>query len=891
MIEYAKEPYSIEESLSSLNSYARKWFTKNFDELTPPQKYSFRLIADRKNVLITAPTGSGKTMSGFISIISRLYDYSLEGRLENKIYCLYISPLRALNNDIHRNLTRPLEEVFELIKKEKGVKIIKENIKQVRIGVRTGDTTQKERAEMLKHPPHILVTTPESLAILLNSQKFVENLKTVEYVIIDEIHELANNKRGVHLSLSVERLANITDSKFTRIGLGATLYPLDEAAKFLVGCSGTSARPNDCTIVDASWSKKMDVTTTSPVKDMIYTPDKTVEDSMYGEINKAIKRNKTTLIFTNTRSGTERVVFNLKKRFGYGEDIAAHHGSLSRESRLEVEDLLKKGSLKCAVSSTSLELGVDIGSIDNVILLGSPKSVTRAIQRIGRAGHSFKATAKGQAIVLNRDDLVECAIMLDAMLKRHLDSFVVPKNPLDVLAQHIVGMSLTKRWDVDEAYNLIRNVYAYADLPKSDFMALLNYLAGNYVGLESRRVYGKLWYDEKENAFGKRGKFTKVIYMLNLGTIPDEVAINVMVSGTKKWVGNIVEEFLMKLKPGDVFTLGGKLYKFEYAKAMKAYVVPADATSPTIPPWFSEQLPLSYELANEIGAFRLEFSNLLEQHFAKGKTRTLMKGRIPKEIDGFLGRLPIDKNSKDAMYGYFMEQLLFAKSIPNRDLLLVEMTEDLSEEKHYLIFHSLFGRRVNDALSRAFAIRIGEMLDQDVGVMINDNGFLLVFDDKPAFNEGKLDETMKEMTTGSILPILKANVKNTELMKRRFRHAAARSFMILRNYKGWKIGVSRQQVNSQLVLKAAEQIDPNFPIIKETYREILNDVMDLPRAEEVLGRIRKGSLKYKLIQTPFPSPFAHNLITFGHADVIMMKDRHKYLQELHKRVMKRIGSK
>ena len=276
------------------------------------------------------------------------------------MYCLYISPLRALNNDIHRNLTRPLEEVFELIKKEKGVKIIKENIKQVRIGVRTGDTTPKERAEMLKHPPHILVTTPESLAILLNSSKFVENLKTVQYVIIDEIHELANNKRGVHLSLSVERLANITGSRFTRIGLGATLYPLDEAAKFLVGCSG--AKPNDCTIVDASWSKKIDVITTSPVKDMIYTPDRTVEEKMYKAIDETIKKSKTTLIFTNTRSGTERVVFNLKKRFGYGEDIAAHHGSLSRESRLEVEDMLKKGSLKCAVSSTSLELGVDIGA-------------------------------------------------------------------------------------------------------------------------------------------------------------------------------------------------------------------------------------------------------------------------------------------------------------------------------------------------------------------------------------------------------------------------------------------------------------------------------------------------------------------------------------------------
>ncbi len=887
MIEYVKEPFSDEESLAVLNKYVKDWFTTNFQELTPPQKYTFKLISEKKNILVTAPTGSGKTMSGFVSIISKLFDYSLAGTLEEKVYCLYISPLRALNNDIHRNLTRPLEEIYATIVKEKGVKILKENIRGVTIGVRTGDTPQSERAKMLKHPPNILVTTPESLAIMLNSTKFVENLKSVEYVIIDEIHELANNKRGVHLSLSIERLADITQSKFTRIGLGATLFPLEEAAKFLVGYDG--AKPNDCLIVDASWSKKLDVTTISPVKDMIYTDDKDVEDAMYKTLNETIKKSKATLIFTNTRSGTERVVFNLKKRFKYGEDVAAHHGSLSKESRLEVEEMLKKGSLKCAVSSTSLELGVDIGSIDSVIQLGSPKSVTRAVQRIGRAGHSFKATAKGDVIVLNRDDLVECTIMLDAALKRHLDSFVVPRNPLDVLAQHIVGMSLTKKWTVDEAYNLVRKAYAYYDLPRADFMALINYLAGNYVGLESRRVYGKIWYEEKDDTFGKRGYNTKIIYMLNLGTIPDEVAVNVMVKETKKWVGNIQEEFLTKLKQGDIFALGGRMYRFDYSKGMKAYVTEAPSASPTIPPWFSEQLPLSYELANEIGAFRLEFSKLLEDYIAKNKVKKFAKSKsLPKVVDEFLSKLPVDQNSKEALFGYFMEQLLFAKSVPNKELLLIESTGDISEYKFYIIFHSLFGRRVNDALSRAVAIRIGELLDSDVGIMVTDNGFMLVFDENPKIKEKMIKDVFTELARGSLIPLLKRNVRKTELMKRRFRHAAARSFMILRNYKGYKIGVGRQQVNSQLILKAVEEMDPNFPILKETYREILNDVMDLPRAEEVLSKIRKGEIKCKFIETPFPSPFAHSLITFGHADVIMMKDRRQYLQELHKMVMEKI---
>jgi ATP-dependent Lhr-like helicase len=887
-IEMMNKPFTDEESLGSLNRYVRKWFEKNFKEITPPQQFSFKLITEGKNVLITAPTGSGKTMSGFLSIISKLFDYSLQGKLESKVYCLYISPLRALNNDIYRNLQKPLEEIYDMIKKEKGIDIIKNNIQNVTIGVRTGDTTQQERAQMLKHPPNILVTTPESLAILLNSSKFIENMRTVQYVVIDEIHELANNKRGVHLSLSIERLAAMTYGNFTRIGLGATLYPLEEAARFLAGYNG--AQPNDCIIVDASWSKKLDVKVISPSSDLIHTEDQRIEDLTYGIINDIVKKSKTTLIFTNTRSGTERVVFNLKKRFRYNEDIAAHHGSLSRESRLEVEDLLKKGSLKCAVSSTSLELGVDIGSIENVVLLGSPKSVTRAMQRIGRAGHSFRETAKGEAIVLNRDDLVECTMMLDAALRKHLDSFVVPQNALDVLAQHIVGMSLSQKWDVDDAFSLVKKVYAYHNLPKTDFTALIKYLAGNYVGLESRRVYGKIWYDEKENSFGKRGYNTKMIYMLNLGTIPDEVAVNVLMKGTKKSIGFIEEEFLSKLKPGDVFTLGGKLYKFDHAVGMKCFVDDGKGLMPTIPPWFSEQLPLSYELSQEIGRFRREFSEILERSIKKEKiTRLGKKIQMGKEASEYLDKLPVDGSSKQALYGYFMEQLLFAKAVPTDRQLLIEQTEDPTSGADVLVFHSLYGRRVNDALSRAFAMELGSRLDSDIGVMINDNGFMLNSEEGIKLNAKALESLVRGVSNGDITQLLKKNIRNTELMKRRFRHVAARSFMILRNYKGFKIGVGRQQVNSQLIFRAAEEIDPDFPIIKEVYREIFNDMMDLPRAETLLSAMIDGTVQYKFIKTDAPSPFAHNLITFGRADVVLMKERHKYLEFLHDKVMKKIG--
>jgi len=888
VFEYLDKPFADDESLGVLNPYIREWFEKNFKELTPPQKFAFKLIHDRKNVLITAPTGSGKTLSGFLSIISNLFDYSINGKLEDKIYCIYVSPLRALNNDIYRNLTKPLSEIYEMIGKDvANGQSAGSAIKKVTIAVRTGDTSQKERRSQLLKPPNILVTTPESLAIILNSEKFMEGMKGLEYIIIDEIHELANNKRGVHLALSIARLQDLIGHDLVKIGMGATLYPMEEAAKFLVGSK--KGIQNDCAIIDASWSKKLDAEVISPVKDMIYTEDSKIEDAIYRELDKIIKKSRTTLIFTNTRSGTERVVFNLKKRFKYGEEIAAHHGSLSRDSRIEVEELLKKGSLKCVVSSTSLELGIDIGAIDNVIQLGSPKSITRAVQRIGRAGHTFNSIAKGELLVMNRDDLIECAVMIDSALKKHLDSFVVPKNALDVLAQHIVGMALNKKWNVDEAYELIRTAYPYMELNRQDFEALLNYLAGNYVGLESRHVYGKIWYDEKERTFGRRGKLTKVIYMLNSGTIPDEVAVNVY-SKDKRWIGSIEEEFLLHLKPGDIFTLGGRLYKFENSRGMSCYVSEAKAMAPTIPPWFSEQLPLSYELAIEIGKFRAKLAAALKKHISI-KTRKASFKELPKDIEAMLSAMPINKNSRIAIANYFMEQMLFTGEVPNDKYVLVEQTTDPATGNNYLVFHALFGRRINDALSRAIAIELAEMLDSDISIMVSDNGFVLNLPKREKVTERNIKDIISEISHAGMSLMLKQNIRRTELMRRKFRHVAARSFMILRNYKGWKISVGKQQVNSQLLLKAVEDIDQNFPVLKEAYREILEDTMDLKRAEVILSEMNSNSIKVKLIRTQIPSPFSHMLMTFGSADVILMKERRKYLQKLHKLVMERIDGK
>ncbi len=877
-----EKPFGREESLSSLNFYIKDWFLKHYKEPTPPQLYSFKLIREHRNLLITAPTGSGKTFSAFMSILSELMDMAEAGSLEDKVYCVYISPLKALNNDIYRNLNKPLDDIYSKL----GA-----SVPRISVGIRTGDTTQQERQKMLRKPPNILVTTPESLAILLNSERFMENMKSVRYVVIDEMHELANNKRGVHLSLSLERLGALIGTDFLRVGLGATLHPLELAARFLVGYrNGTEER--DCYIIDATWDKRMEYKTLCPVPDIVNATDRRIDTAIYATLDRIIKRNRTTLIFTNTRSGTERVVYNLRRRFKYGEEhIAAHHGSLSREARLDVEELLKRGKLKCVVSSTSLELGIDIGSIDNVVQLGSPKSVTRAIQRIGRSGHSFQDVATGEIVAINRDDLVECAVMLGAARDRRLDSFSVPTNALDVLAQHIVGMALTKKWKVDEAFGLVRQAYPYHNLDRKDFVMLIEYLSGSYVGLESRRVYGKIWYDANEDAFGRRGKLTKLIYYLNLGTIPDEVSVGVYEPNGRR-IGSIQEEFLSRLKPGDIFVLGGRLYRFDHSREMRAYVNRAESKTPTIPPWYSETLPLSYELALEIGRFRRELADALAERVggAKGIAKTIGKKAIEpgSEAERILDALPADANTKNSILQYFEEQLLFAKRVPNDRLLLIEKTADKEKERLYLIFHCLYGRRANDVLSRLFALELSDAFNADIGIFVNDNGFVLTLDSGIGIGKDDLEKLVASVASSDAQRIIRRNIRRSEMMKRRFRHVAVRSFMVLRNYKGRQISIKRQQINSETLLSAAEEISPDFPVLKETYREIMEDVMDMQRAKEILRKLREGEIKHDIIETPMPSPFSHTLITFGEADVVMMKDRRRHLRELHKHVLEQI---
>jgi ATP-dependent Lhr-like helicase len=748
------------------------------------------------------------------------------------------------------NLIEPLKQIEELAKK-KGIKMQK-----IEVGLRTGDTTANEKAKMARKSPHILVTTPESLAIMINSPKFVEKFFRLEFMIVDEIHSLAENKRGTHLSLTLERIQALSVMPIVRIGLSATVSPLERIANYLVG------QDRECLIAEVEMVKKLDLQILSPVDDFLKTNSIELNTKLYEMIDNLIQKNKTTLIFTNTRAATERVVNNLKEKFpkNYFENIGAHHSSLSKEHRLNIEQNLRDGKLKVVVCSTSLELGIDIGYIDLVILLGSPKAVSRAMQRIGRAGHQLHETARGKFIVYDFDDLVECAIIQKNSKERIIDEIHIPENCLDVLAQQIFGMAIYKTWHIDEMLALIRQSFCYRNLTKDDFFSVISYLSGEY-DLNVRNLYSKIWYDPTTGQVGKRGKMARVIYMTNIGTIPDESFASV-VNRNGGEIGKIDEVFLEKLKKGDVFVLGGKRYQFLYNKGMKVYVIPSDR-QPTIPSWFSEMLPLSFTTACSIGKFR----RLLDEKFRAKKS--------PSEIKGFVAEyVYCDDKTAQPIYNYFEKQFK-TSLIPSDKKIVVE--EFNSDGKRYVIFHSLFGRRVNDALSRACAFSVASARRRDVEIGISDNGFFIAGKE---IETDKILKGLKLLNEKNIRKVLDEAIDKTEVLKRRFRHCAARSLMILRNYRGYTKSAGKQQMSSHFLLAAVNKSTKDFPILKEARREVLEDLMDINNAAEILRKINNHEIKIETKNTKIMSPFAVNMILQSHSDVIKIEDKNAFIKRV-----------
>ncbi|MCQ2069772.1 MAG: ATP-dependent helicase [archaeon] len=853
-MERVNKVYETDEVLSMMEPLVSKWFYERFSKLTEPQSMAIPVIHERKSVLISSPTGSGKTLTAFTSILNQLIKYSSEGKLEEKIYCIYISPLKALANDVKRNLSDPLEQMKELAARE-GMPV-----PDIRVAVRSGDTPQNERQKMVRHPPHILITTPESMALILASPKFREKMKELEWMILDEIHDICDSKRGAFLSITLEMLRSYCGHDFTRIGLSATMAPIEEIAKYLVGFK-EDGEPRDVVLIQSSSKKILDLKVICPTEDMTALPTDVVSSMMYDRLKELVDEHDTTLVFTNTRSGAEAVVYKLKER-GL-ENIEVHHSSLGKETRLDVEERLKKGEIKCVVSSTSLELGIDIGSVDLVCQIGSPKSVAKGLQRIGRSGHSFGKVAKGRLIVFDPDDLSECAVMCRAAHRSDIDRVGIPENCLDVLSQAVVGMSIDRRWNVDEAYSVVKSAYCYHRLPREKFINVLRYLGSKE---EHEGVYSKIWYDVEENQFGKK-KGARMIYFMNLGTIPEESNYRVL-TPYGSVAGELSEKFVERLSPGDVFVLGGRSLEYVRSKGMTAFVKEANGRKPTVPSWAGEMLPRSFDLSMDVARFRTEMAEYLK---SSGIDRL---DRISAEFD-------IDRGSARSLVSYFSEQEAVAGFIPDAEHLAIEEYIDPSGNQR-LIFHYPFGRRVNDALSRGYAYRITALTGANVSVTVTDDNFMIGTTHKIDVNlvPGMLNTTDLE-------PVLRKAVKDSEIFKLRFRHTAARSFMILKNYMGRSISVNKQQMRSAYLLEMLRDMD-NEPVIEETYREILEDDMDIRNAHVVLDMIESGKMGVKVM--PFngtPSPFAHTIILTGFSDIVLMEDRTALLKELHRKVLER----
>ncbi len=843
-----KNQFKVEESLPFLDDIVAEWFNNKYSDLSEPQKKAIPLIHSRKNVLVSSPTGTGKTLTGFLSIINELFQKARRGELEDKIYCVYISPLKALANDINKNLNEPLNEIYEIAAR-KGLKI-----PEIKVAVRSGDTAQGDRNRMLKKPPHIIITTPESFSLAITATKFKEKFTGVEYVIVDEIHEVSSTKRGSLLSFNLERLENLSPG-FVRIGLSATQAPLDLIGTYLCGFNGDKQR--EFTIIEVNTNKYLDLKIITPVKDLTLVSYEVANEKMYDILVDLVNSHKTTLIFTNTRSSTEHVAMRLKAR-GI-ENIEAHHSSLGKQTRIEVENKLKDGDLKCVITSTSLELGIDIGYIDMVIQIGSPKSVSRALQRIGRSGHGVRDLSLGRFIVFDLDDLMECAVMTKAAYDHEIDKVTVPVNPLDVLSQGIISMSLEKAWGVDEAYNLIKNSYTFHNLEYDDFISTLNYLSGR---IEGNTLFSKIWYDEEEKKFGKKAS-TRMIYFMNVGTIPEEANYNV-VNEKGRMLGQLSDKFVERLKNGDIFVLGARTYMFLKVYRNNITVKTATGMKPTVPSWTGELLPRSYDLGILIGDFRKELYRRIKN--GEETENWLMENY---RVDSFGAR---------SLISYVKSQGEF--SIPDQESLYVEGYID--NDLYSIIFHIPLGRRVNDALSRAYGLAVSNKYGLNTRISVNDNGFTITLNRRVP-----IKDVVTLLNPSNFRDLVDRSIVNTELFKQRFRYCATRSLMVLRKYKQTDISVARQQLRSDRLLRTLEAMN-NFPVIKEAFNEVKYDVMDVERASWYVNDViskKKFTIRDYSTET---SPFSYNLILSGVSDIVLMEDRSKLLKDLRSKLLDKI---
>ena len=844
---------------SQLHPRLAAWVRQAFrGRLTEAQELTLPHILAGRSVLLSSPTGSGKTLAGFLGVLDHLTREHEAGTLKDGIHAVYVSPLRALTYDIEKNLRAPLEGA--------GLSAV------VRVGMRTGDTTASERAKLRRKPPHILLTTPESLAIMLPQKAFAEALGHCRFVIVDELHALAENKRGAHLAVSLERLecgAGLpseagcelkTRSALVRIGLSATAAPLELLARFLTGSRA-------CEIVQATKARTRRVEVLSPLRRDPYPPAGYTAQRVLEDIAGIVMRHRSVIVFCNTRSGTESIAIRLKEALPkLAGKIEAHHASLDRDVRLEVEDRLKRGELRAVVCSTSLELGIDIGSVDCVVMISTPKGISRALQRIGRSGHSIDQESHGILVATNVNDLMECVVCAEMTREARLDPVRVMERPLDVLAQHLVGLAMETRHTPDVCFEVIRRAFPFQDLTRVEFDRVQNYLEGGGRSLERqyRETFGKIVL--RDGLLVTPTPKVEREYLANVGVIHTEGMVNVILG--RRRLGQIEESFLKRLNQGDIFVLAGRTVRLVETGVMEVKVEDAVGKMPTVPAWNANKMPLSSGLAQEVAALRTDLAARLDAE----DDDTM--------CDWLVERFVISTTNAAAMVRHCRNQLQVSV-IPTERVMLIERFHERKEGAPddegllHFFFHSLIGRAANDALSRIIAQRLKQAVGGNALVTIDDYGFLLTL--KP-FQELEAEAWRELFVVEGAERDLADVLKDSELVKWQFRGVAQTGLMVPRNRPGQERRIKQLRWSAEILFQVLAKHEPDHPMLTQARREATHTFLDLPRALVFLERAQE--LDWQLREVPVVSPFSFGIFASKIKEGLMLEDPEEAIERL-----------
>ncbi len=843
---------SSDSGLATLHPRLATWVQATFGQLTQAQSLTLPQILAGRSVLLSSPTGSGKTLAGFLGVLDSLVRMHEAGKLKAQVHCIYISPLRALTYDIQKNLLPAIRGL--------GLE------DSICIGSRTGDSTAAERAALRRKPPHLLLTTPESLAILLPQKGWSEALAGVRYVIVDELHAIAENKRGAHLALSLERLSRrliSTESALTRIGLSATAAPLPLLAEFLTG----PGRP--CEIVEARMERRRRVEVLSPVRRDPYPPAGYTAQRVMADIAAIVQRSRNVIVFCNTRSSTESVSIRLKQIIPeLAASIEAHHASLDRDVRLEVEDRLKKGELRAVVCSTSLELGVDIGSVDCVVMISTPKGISRALQRIGRSGHSIHTESHGILVATNVNDLMECCVCAEMTRAVQLDAVRPLRRPLDVLAQHIVGMAVEGGHSREDVLQTVRSAFPWQELPESELDAVFRYLEGGGKSLEKqyKDSFGKIaWQDGKLTV--PHAKIERD-YLANVGVIHTEGMVSVILG--KRRLGQIEEAFLKRLKLGDIFVLAGRTVRLVETGVAEVRVEDATGRLPTVPAWNANKMPLSSGLAREVAKLRTELAKRLDESPATGEACEV--------TDWLVERFEISQTNAEAILRHCHHQRRVSRIPTDRTFLIERFVDDrdgADPELIHFFFHSLIGRSANDALSRIISHRIKEAVGGNTLVTIDDYGFLLTV---KGHQDLELAAWKELFQSGDPEADMLAALNQSELVKWNFRGVAQTGLMVPRNRPGKEQKLKQLRWNAEILFRVLSEHEPDHPMLIQAVRESTHSFLDLPRAMEFLQEV--GGLEWQLVQVPVVSPFSFGIYASKIKESMMLEDPEEAIERL-----------